>query len=85
MPAAYWDESPDDLEDREYPDIEDDEEMTIPCPKCGAEVFDDADQCPSCGWYLIHDTRAWSGKSIWWIALGLLGIIAVILALAFGF
>ena len=63
-------------EDREYPDIEDDEEMTIPCPKCGAELFDD-DQCPSCGWYLIHDTRAWSGKSIWWIALGLLGIIAV--------
>jgi hypothetical protein len=85
MHAAYWDESPDDLDDREYPDIEDDEEMTIPCPKCGAEVFDDAEQCPACGSYLIHDTRVWSGKSIWWIALGLLGIIAVILALAFGF
>ena len=32
MPAAYWDESPDDLEDREYPDIEDDEGITITCP-----------------------------------------------------
>jgi hypothetical protein len=33
----------------------------------------------------VHDTRVWSGKSTWWIALGILGVIAVILALAFGF
>ena len=34
--------------------------------------------------YLICDTRVWSGKSLWWIALGLLGIIAAILALVLG-
>ena len=87
MPAAYWNESPDDLDDREYPDVDDtdDDEQTVVCPECGADVYEDADQCPACGMFLIHDTRVWSGRSTWWIVLGLLGIIAVILALAFGY
>ncbi len=85
MPDAYWGESPDDLDEREYPDVDDDEGTTVSCPECGAEVYDDADQCNACGWFLVHDTRVWSGRSYWWIVLGLLGIVAVILALALRF
>jgi ribosomal protein L37E len=73
------------LDENEYPDIDEDDETTISCPECGADVFDDAEQCPACGWYIVQNTRVWSGKSAWWIALGILGIVAVILALAFGF
>lgn len=54
------------------------ESETIPCPACGADVYEDAEQCPACGEYITRDTRAWSGKPAWWILLGLAGIIAVI-------
>ena len=87
MPAAYWDESPDSLDDREYPDADprdDDDAETVVCPECGTDVYEDADQCPECGMFMIRDTHIWRGKSLWWIALGLLGIIAVIVAMAFG-
>ena len=32
----------------------------------------------------LADTGVWSGKSFGWIALGLLGVLAAILALIFG-
>lgn len=67
--------------DEDYPDDEDDEENTIECPECGAEIFDDIDVCPVCGHAIIHSTNPWQGKSAWWIVLGLLGIIATIWAL----
>ena len=87
MPTAHWDESPDSDDDPEYPDEDDSDHGdtdTVVCQHCGADVYEDADQCPACGMYLIPDTRTWSGRSIWWIGLGLLGIIAVILALTLG-
>jgi len=86
---ALDDDSLDDdaLDDREYPDedeLDDGETDTIACPDCGADVYEDAVQCPNCGLYLTSNTHAWSGKSALWLALGLLGIIAAILALALG-
>lgn len=89
MPAASWDDSPDhDYDDHEYPGAEswdEDTTDTVPCPACGAEVYEDAVQCPVCGEYVTSDTRIWSGKPTWWIALGVLGIIAVATALILGF
>jgi hypothetical protein len=87
MSLDRWDESADSFDDCEYPeeaDGDDGSADTIGCPHCGADVYEDADQCPECGMYLVADTRVWSGKSLWWIALGLLGIVAVILALVLG-
>jgi hypothetical protein len=83
MPATSWDEP----DDREYPDSDDlDDETTdtVVCRHCGADVYEDADQCPACGMYLVADTGVWSGRSFGWIALGLLGVLAAILALILG-
>ncbi len=88
MPAAYWDESPHSDDDPDYPDEDDDQDSgdtdTVVCQHCGADLYEDADQCPACGMYVIPDTRVWSGRSTWWVVLGLLGILAVILALSLG-
>jgi hypothetical protein len=87
MSAANWDESSDSLDDREYPDaddLDDGSTDTVVCPHCGADVYEDADQCPECGMFLLSDTRVWSSKSLGWIALGLLGVVAAILALILG-
>ena len=87
MPDDYlrFEEPEDELRDDEFPDDgqhDDDLSAALPCPECGAEVYEDAVQCPRCGAYLTHDTNIWSGRPVWWILLGILGILAVILALA---
>ena len=88
MPPPYRDDTPDDLDDREYPDAdpwEDDSTDTRECPACGADVYEDADQCPVCGEFLMPDTHVWSDKPTWWIVLGILGIITLVAALIIGF
>ena len=73
----------DDRADDEYPDdIDDDSTDTIACPRCGAEVYEDAVRCPVCGDYIEHSGgSAWTGRPFWWIMLGILGILALIAAL----
>ena len=79
--------SDDELSEDEYPDGDDDFDRdgvdTLPCPECGAEVYEEAEQCPVCGKYITFDTSPWQGKTTAWIVLGLLGIVAVIWALSF--
>jgi hypothetical protein len=49
---------------------------------CGMDVYEDAEKCPLCGEFFSRQPgEAWRGKPMWWIVLGLLGIIAVILML----
>ncbi|WP_169976931.1 zinc-ribbon domain-containing protein [Tautonia rosea] len=69
-----WDEDPDDWDD-------DDESAVLPCPSCGAEVYEDAEQCPHCGEFIVRRLRVWEGRPWWWVAMGLLGIGAMIWAL----
>ena len=71
-------------EDWSDEDWHEDDSVTdvVPCPECGADVYEDADQCPSCGHYILPDTSPWSGKPLLWVVLGLAGIAAVIGALA---
>jgi len=73
----------DDRADDEYPDDEDDSTDTMACPRCGAEVYEDAVRCPVCGDYIGHSGgTAWTGRPFWWILLGVLGILALIAVLA---
>ena len=77
----------DDRDDREFDDdgeYDDDSFDTVPCPACGADVFEDAVKCPSCGDYITHATSVWAGRSWLWIALGLLGSLALIAMLVLG-
>jgi len=74
----------DDLDEPAYPNddtLDEDRDHTAPCPNCGAEIYDDAVQCPVCGEYLTNDTSPWSGRPLWWVLLGLAGIVAVIVVL----
>ncbi len=75
-----FDSPNDQLRDEEYPepDAMDDGSATIVCPGCQADVYEDAERCPYCGDDLLAGANAWSGRSVWWIILGLLGIISVI-------
>ncbi len=84
-------EPPDDpLSDGEYPDGDSGDELdddldhaglTAPCPHCGREIYEEAVRCPYCANYVIWRHSAWSARSWWWIALGLLGVVAAVLAL----
>ena len=80
---THW--SDDELDEREYPgdddDFDDSDLETVACPKCGRQVYEEAEQCPHCGEYITHDTRVWSGKPWWWIVLALAGIAAALWAL----
>jgi len=78
------DESDDELDSDEFSEENDDNDTTetIACPQCGEQVYEDAEQCPYCGTYLTSQTSPWVGRSFWWIALALLGIVATIVALS---
>ena len=84
------------LEDHEYPeedeggfddysdDEADDETEVVACPNCGTDVYEDAVRCPVCETYLTLRSHVWGGKSWWWVALGLVGIVATLWALSIG-
>lgn len=79
----------DDWEEDEWSEDhwDDDEAETIPCPACGEEVYEDADHCPYCGEYIVHSGSGyvWKERPVWWIVLGILGILAVIWGLTMQF
>lgn len=65
-------------------DYGDDEVETVPCPNCRAQVFEDAEQCPSCGEYIVPNSGSravMSNKSAWYIILAVLGVLAVVATL----
>jgi hypothetical protein len=67
-----WDEGEDAWEDDES------ESAVSECPKCGADIYEDAIRCPLCGEYVTHSKSPWSQRPIWWRVLGVAGVIAVI-------
>lgn len=79
-----WSDSSDDFSDFDESFADDSQTDLIKCAQCGEYFYDEAICCPVCGTYVTDDTTIWSGRSRWWIVLGVLGIIAVTLALALG-
>lgn len=70
----------DDPQNDDWPE-EDDSCGTVPCPNCGGKVYEDAEQCPLCGEYIVRGGgRVWSGKPLWWLLLGLAGVLALVFA-----
>jgi uncharacterized paraquat-inducible protein A len=86
MPPSPWNDD-DGHHDESYDDVDwDDDETseTTACSECGEAFYEDSPRCPHCGAYVTVDTNPWSGRSLFWILLGLAGIAAVIFALSIG-
>ena len=49
----------------DYDDDEPDEEESGSCPECGAEIYEVADKCIACGYWISEADRRvmWSGTS----------------------
>jgi len=76
--------SSDPIGEHEYPDPPDDEEdddYTVPCPECGEPVYEDAEQCPYCGSYITSSSHPFEGRPVWWVVLGVIGVIGLVFAL----
>lgn len=78
-----WDEDYDDDYDDDDEDLEDEPYGWYECPLCGEEVYEDANLCPSCDQYItpVLVTRS-DMKPMWYIFLGMAGILAVVLTLS---
>ena len=82
---SWFEEAGDELRDDEYPDeyeSDDDATATAVCPNCGAEIYEDAEYCPVCESYVTPDAGASSRRPLWWLLLGLAGIVATVAALS---
>jgi predicted nucleic acid-binding Zn ribbon protein len=69
-----WDEDFD--ADDDYGD--DDEEPTLPCPHCRAEIHEDAQRCPHCGEYISEEDTRPAARKPWWIILGVLAVMYLV-------
>jgi predicted nucleic acid-binding Zn ribbon protein len=60
---AAWEDDPadDDLDDAD----------TLPCPYCGAAIYDDAVRCPKCESYLSDEERTTTNRPRWIVATAL--------------
>jgi len=79
-PGDDWiDEGPSDEDLDEFG--QDTAATTMPCPECGAEMYDESERCPTCGQYVTRDTNEWASKPLWWILLAIAGVVALVWAL----
>lgn len=71
--ASRWEEDEHDDEDWEHGAWEDDEELEfLPCPECGKQVYEEAEQCPYCGSYIIDANRQTLSDIFYWTAIVLI-------------
>lgn len=56
-----------------------DDDDTIPCPHCGADVYDDAEQCPRCGMYLSAEDRPAAPRPMFVTVMLVLALVAAVM------
>jgi len=69
-----FDEGPDDA------DLERFGGETATCPSCGAEMWDQAERCPSCGDYVVAGPRGQPWARLIWIIAAILAAAGLLLA-----
>ena len=57
---------------------DDDEEPTLPCPHCRAEIHEDAQRCPQCGEYISGEDVRPAARKPWWIIVGVLAVMYLV-------
>ena len=72
-----WDEDDDDYAG--FDTSEPDEDATLPCPACGAEIYDDAERCPECGHYQSREDQPRAKTPTWIIAGAVICLVIVVL------
>ncbi len=82
---SAWKEDDDDLDETEDPDEsdqepDDDASVTVPCPNCGQDVYEDADRCPYCAKHITPNASA--GRPTWLIIAAILALLGVLFWLA---
>lgn len=70
------DDEDDDYGDGYGTDDGDDDAETVPCPHCGAEVYENAERCPRCEKYLSAEDRPPTRPSGFMAVLMLLALLA---------
>jgi len=60
-------------------DDEGEDEDTIPCPYCKAEIYDGAEQCPKCGRYISEEDAPAEAKPRWIVIASVLCLVIAIL------
>jgi predicted nucleic acid-binding Zn ribbon protein len=79
--SSAADDEPDEADyagfDTSESEADPDDDFTVPCPQCGAEIYDQAERCPQCGEYLSRETAraAWPR---WWMVIGVLICLAIV-------
>ena len=46
--------------------------VTIPCPHCQREIYEEAERCPHCEHYLSQEEAFPPSRKPWWLIVGVL-------------
>jgi hypothetical protein len=68
----------DDHDEDDFDTSSDDDDTTMPCPHCGEDVYDDAEQCPLCGQYLSREDAPAAARP-WWILIGVAVCLVIVI------
>jgi len=74
-----WDDEGDDLDDAADDDADGDD-STMPCPHCGADIYEDAVRCPVCERYLTQEEIRTTSKPRWVIVTAAVVLGAMVFA-----
>jgi hypothetical protein len=69
----------DDFDDEPDGDADVDDDV-MPCPYCGAEIYEDAVRCPECDEYLSDAERTTTAQPRWVIATAVIVLAALLWA-----
>jgi len=69
--CTMYDEDDDDFEDDDFGGSDIEDEPTIACPYCRAEIHEDAQRCPHCEQYISREDAPPTRKP-WWIIAGVI-------------
>jgi predicted nucleic acid-binding Zn ribbon protein len=79
----FEDEDEDEGDDEGDAEDGEDDATTDECPHCGAAVYDDAEQCPTCGKYLSREDAP-SRLPAAWILIGVAVCLVIVILWALG-
>ena len=80
MPRASDRDDEDDFDEADYSgfDTSDpDDDLTAPCPYCGAVIYEESEQCTGCGKYLTQEDAPAPARSTW-IFLGVVICLVIV-------